>query len=253
MEQDGRRELPGAVFRSTAISRLSDGNSLSLDLPANVSGAVESLAQAARDAVAAGYLVRVRADADTVEARAGFTQRRDALFGAGAHVVASDFVLPAAEQRSEGSDAPLYPGSAYRVALPGGCAGRCLRSLFESGGGSGEASSAIISSTGTTLPVSLQAVEAADGSSAGDIIFCGSLEQALAAIDDGAANTTDAANSNAPTTGESSSSSSSTATDSQPQPVPQITKTSAGVQRTPLAALVTAAAGLFVAAAGGVL
>lgn len=47
---------------------------------------VEALASGVRNATLAGYLVRARADADTVEARAGFTGRRDAVIAAGPQV-----------------------------------------------------------------------------------------------------------------------------------------------------------------------
>ena len=44
--------------------------------------------------VAAGFMVKTRADADTREARAGKTVRRDAAFDSGAQIVATDFLLP---------------------------------------------------------------------------------------------------------------------------------------------------------------
>jgi hypothetical protein len=61
-----------------------------------------------RDLVRRGYLVRTRADADTREARAGDTTRRDAAFATGAHFVSTDYYLP--EQA---------PGTGYRVQVPG--------------------------------------------------------------------------------------------------------------------------------------
>jgi len=45
--------------------------------------------------VKAGYLVRTRADADTLEARTGNTTRRDAAFASGAQAVSTDYYLPA--------------------------------------------------------------------------------------------------------------------------------------------------------------
>lgn len=47
---------------------------------------VEALAGGVRNATLAGYLVRARTDADTIEARAGFTGRRDAIIAAGPQV-----------------------------------------------------------------------------------------------------------------------------------------------------------------------
>ena len=44
--------------------------------------------------VAAGFMVKTRADADTREARGGKTARRDAAFASGAQIVATDFLVP---------------------------------------------------------------------------------------------------------------------------------------------------------------
>jgi Phosphoinositide phospholipase C, Ca2+-dependent len=60
------------------------------------------------------YLVRTRADADTVEARANDTTRRDLALGSGAQLVSTDF--PAA-------DPAINP--AYSVQIPEGRPGRC--------------------------------------------------------------------------------------------------------------------------------
>lgn len=70
-------------------------------------------AEAIRQALAAGLLVRTRADADTREARAGDTGRRDAAFASGAQIVSTDYI-----------DADVRFGG-YRVALPGGGIARC--------------------------------------------------------------------------------------------------------------------------------
>lgn len=93
-------------------------------------------------------------------------------------VVASDFVLPAslqvraADDSSSGSGAAAFPGaSTYRVALPGGLAGRCLRQS-----GSGGSSD---SSSGSTA-VSLMAVQTEEQQ--GDAIYCGPLKDAAAAL-----------------------------------------------------------------------
>ncbi|HSG89728.1 MAG TPA: phosphatidylinositol-specific phospholipase C1-like protein [Pseudomonadales bacterium] len=67
-----------------------------------------------RAAVAAGYLVRTRADADTREARSGDTRRRDAAFASGAQYVSTDYYRPD----------PRF-GTAYEVRLPGGGVVRC--------------------------------------------------------------------------------------------------------------------------------
>jgi hypothetical protein len=66
------------------------------------------------DVVAAGYLVRTRADADTVEARAGNTAPRDAAIGSGAQCVSTDYPVPN----------PAF-GTGYFVAIPDGMPARC--------------------------------------------------------------------------------------------------------------------------------
>jgi hypothetical protein len=64
--------------------------------------------------VAAGYLVRTRADADTKEARINDTKRREAALASGAHYVSTDYLWPDAR----------FPGG-YQVQLPGGVIARC--------------------------------------------------------------------------------------------------------------------------------
>ncbi len=64
------------------------------------------------DVVAAGHLVRTRADADTREARLGDTTRRDAALASGAHFVSTDFPAP-------------VDWTDYVVTLPDGAPSRC--------------------------------------------------------------------------------------------------------------------------------
>jgi hypothetical protein len=64
--------------------------------------------------VAAGYIVRTRADADTIEARYGLTSRRDAALGSGAQFVSTDYPEPN----------PDF-GTGYFVDLPGENIARC--------------------------------------------------------------------------------------------------------------------------------
>lgn len=73
-------------------------------------------------------------------------------------VVATDFLLPASQQRAQGSSAPLY-STDYNVSLPGGQVARCLR-------GAGAAPAA------EDAPVQLAAAPEGDG------IYCGPLEGA---------------------------------------------------------------------------
>jgi hypothetical protein len=68
--------------------------------------------------VAAGYIVRTRADADTVEARLGLTFRRDAALASGAQFVSTDYPEP-----------DLDVGTGYVVDLPGHEIARCTTRL----------------------------------------------------------------------------------------------------------------------------
>jgi hypothetical protein len=67
--------------------------------------------------IAQGYIVRTRADADTVEARVNDTTSRDAAFASGSTWVSSDFVVPGRAQ--------MLFGSPYVVQIPGGTPARC--------------------------------------------------------------------------------------------------------------------------------
>ncbi len=58
--------------------------------------------------VRAGFIVRTRADANTLEARRGDTARRDNAFASGAQLISTDYYLPAA-----------HFGTDYVVSLPG--------------------------------------------------------------------------------------------------------------------------------------
>ena len=77
----------------------------------------DPLDQGARiaSAIAAGYLVRTRADADTREARNGDTRRRDAAFGSGAQYVSTDY--PWSDPRW-GTYRVIFPSHAYTRLNP---------------------------------------------------------------------------------------------------------------------------------------
>lgn len=64
------------------------------------------------EVVAAGHLVRTRADADGDAARSGDTSQRDAALASGAHFVSTDFPEPA-------------PETGYVVEIPGGTPSGC--------------------------------------------------------------------------------------------------------------------------------
>jgi hypothetical protein len=71
-------------------------------------------AQKIHDAVAAGYVVRTRADSDTHEARDNNTVPRDAAISGGAQWVSTDFEVPGKAF-----------GNPYFVSIPGGTPARC--------------------------------------------------------------------------------------------------------------------------------
>jgi membrane-associated phospholipid phosphatase len=75
--------------------------------------------------VRAGYVVRTRADADTVEARKDDTRPRDAALEGGAQAVSTDYMTPD----------PRFPGG-YQVTLPGRAAVVCnpIRAATKCGG-----------------------------------------------------------------------------------------------------------------------
>ena len=72
--------------------------------------------------VKAGFIVRTRADADTVEARSNDTHRRDAALASGAQYVSTDYRHP--ETRFSGYQARL-PGGAITVCNPIRAPERC--------------------------------------------------------------------------------------------------------------------------------
>jgi hypothetical protein len=69
-----------------------------------------------QDLVRKGYVVRTRADADTVQARTGDTTMRDAAFASGAQWVSTDYPVPSLS-------APF--GTGYVAQIPGGSPARC--------------------------------------------------------------------------------------------------------------------------------
>ena len=102
-----RRSLEGRVFFINTDEDSPAAAYLTLNDP------IAEGARIARD-VAAGYLVRTRADADTKEARVNDTRRREAALASGAHYVSTDYLWP---------DARFAGG--YQVRLPGGLVARC--------------------------------------------------------------------------------------------------------------------------------
>lgn len=71
-------------------------------------------AEAIRRAVADGYMVRTRSDADTAQARTGDTTNRDAALESGAQWISTDYPV----------DDPRFPAD-YVAAIPEGTPARC--------------------------------------------------------------------------------------------------------------------------------
>jgi hypothetical protein len=67
-----------------------------------------------RDLVARGYIIRTRADSDTIQARTGNTAARDAALASGAQYVSTDYPVPD----------PRF-GTGYFVEIPGEGPARC--------------------------------------------------------------------------------------------------------------------------------
>ena len=102
-----RRSLEGRVFFINTDEDSPAAAYLTLNDP------IAEGPRIARD-VAAGYLVRTRADAETKEARTNDTRRREAALASGAQYVSTDYLWPD----------PRFPGG-YEVRLPGGLVARC--------------------------------------------------------------------------------------------------------------------------------
>jgi len=122
--------VPNAVFKSAGIDSLRA-------VDETFTKKVAAIKEEVNSAVGGGYIVRARADADTVEARAGRTERRDALLlETGTHVVATDYVIPrvvvssvkSVDSNGNGLTSPLSASSAssYAVSLPGCATGQCV-------------------------------------------------------------------------------------------------------------------------------
>lgn len=102
-----RKSLEGRVFFINTDEASPAAAYLTLNDP------IRDRDRIARD-VAAGYLVRTRADANTVEARANDTRPRDAALASGAQYVSTDYLWP---------DARLAGG--YHVAVDPTAPARC--------------------------------------------------------------------------------------------------------------------------------
>ncbi len=103
----GHPVLEGRVIFTNSTVGAPDGAFVKLNSPIPDQAAIQA-------AVTAGYLVRTRADGDTVEARANNTTVRDAGIASGAQWVSTDFPV-----------AGRAFGTPYFVSIPGGTPARC--------------------------------------------------------------------------------------------------------------------------------
>lgn len=104
---DGHPTLEGRVMFTDSGPGEASGAYLKVDDPLADGDRITEL-------VEQGFLVRTRADADTAEARAADTARREAALASGAQFVSTDYPVP---------DEDL--GNDYFVEIPGGVPARC--------------------------------------------------------------------------------------------------------------------------------
>jgi hypothetical protein len=103
----GHPSLAGRVMFTSSDPGTPEAAFVKLNDPLTDFATIQSL-------VAQGYIVRTRADANTVNARLGSTEQRDAALASGAQFVSTDYAEPN----------PDF-GTGYMVAIPGGEIGRC--------------------------------------------------------------------------------------------------------------------------------
>ena len=111
-----RRSLEGRVFFINTDEASPAAAYLTLNDPL-------ADAERIRKAVAAGFIVRTRADSGTVEARANDPRRRDAALASGAQFVSTDYLWP--EPRLHNAYQVRLPGDAAALCNPLRAAGRC--------------------------------------------------------------------------------------------------------------------------------
>ncbi|MBK6741113.1 MAG: phosphatidylinositol-specific phospholipase C1-like protein [Haliea sp.] len=102
----GHASLEGRVLFTDSPAGTPEAAFMKRNDPLSDPGDIASL-------VEQGYMVRTRADADTVQARTNDTTQRDAALSSGAHFISTDYPVPN----------PDF--SEYQVTLPGGRVARC--------------------------------------------------------------------------------------------------------------------------------
>lgn len=102
----GHPALEGRVLFTDSPAGSPEAAFMKRNDPLSNPGEIEAL-------VEQGYIVRTRADADTVQARTGDTTQRDAAINSGAHFISTDYPVPD----------PRFTD--YHVSLPGDGIARC--------------------------------------------------------------------------------------------------------------------------------
>lgn len=103
---DGHASLEGRILFTDSPAGTPEAAFMKRNNPLSEPDEIASL-------VEQGYMVRTRADADTVQARNNDTTQRDAALASGAHFISTDYPVPN----------PDF--SEYQVTLPGGRVARC--------------------------------------------------------------------------------------------------------------------------------
>jgi hypothetical protein len=103
----GHASLQGRIMFTSSPASAPEAAFMKLNDPIGDFDAIQA-------AVAAGFVVRTRADADTVEARSGDTMPRDKALESGAQWVSTDYPVP---------DQAL--GTGYMAEIPMGMPARC--------------------------------------------------------------------------------------------------------------------------------
>ena len=120
-----RRSLEGRVFFINTDERSPAAAYLTLNDPVADGARI-------RKAVAAGFIVRTRADAGTLEARRNDTRRREVALASGAQFVSTDYLWP--EPRLHNDYRVRLPGKAAVLCNPVRAATRCAGLSVETAG-----------------------------------------------------------------------------------------------------------------------
>ncbi len=118
----GRRSLEGRVFFINTDEASPAAAYLTLNDPV-------ADADRIRKAVAAGFIVRTRADSGTVEARSNDTRRRGAALASGAQYVSTDYLWPGPHLHNDYQ--VRLPDAAAALCNPVRAAGRCGHAAIE--------------------------------------------------------------------------------------------------------------------------